>query len=761
MKRGFLNDAEAALAVIDGAIEGIIVAEIASQRVKFANRAACSMFGYTHERMLELSVPDIHPPEHLQSAMSSFDMQARGEMDLARAIPCKRRDGATFWADIGASRTTVDGAECIVEFFTDATRRVTAETDLGAAQKEWKVIFDAVPHPTIIMDHTHTILSANKRLTALLNRDSSEILGMKCWEVFHGPGAKGPPPGCPYEKMLRSSSIESTDMEIEAFGGWAIVSCTPILSEDGALEKVIHIATDITDRKRMEQKLEASAGRYRDLSNTLETIFDSIPDILGVQDLDHGIIRYNKAGYEYLGKRPENVYGRKCFELIGRDRPCDRCATSEVYETRRPARIERYFDEIERWMEIRAYPVLDGGGKLVRIIEHLRDITELKKAEANRIAYEQKLQQTQKLESLGILAGGIAHDFNNLLGGIYGFLDMARAKSTDTEVNEYLDAMLTTMSRARNLTQQLLTFAKGGSPNRKTASLTAFVRDVARFALSGSNVSCEFTIDDDLWPCDYDADQMGQVIDNIVINAVQAMPAGGCLTVTATNLSLEAGEHHVLPSGAYVCISFTDSGVGIPKEIVDRLFDPFFTTKQKGSGLGLATSYSIVRKHDGCIDVESEPGTGSTFRIYLPASRSAVATEKREQAIRQDRTGLIIVMDDEEAMRESIGDMLELDGHTVRLTEDGEEAVRVLDECRGRHTPVLAILLDLTVPGGMGGKAALEAIRRRDTAVPVFVASGYADDPIIQNPREYGFTDSIRKPFLLKDLRALLARNIG
>jgi PAS domain S-box-containing protein len=266
----------------------------------------------------------------------------------------------------------------------------------------------------------------------------------------------------------------------------------------------------------------------------------------------------------------------------------------------------------------------DGAPRQIFGIIH--DITERKKTEEEHLKYEQQLQQNQKLESLGILAGGIAHDFNNLMGGIFGYIDIANENSNDSHVSSNLSKAMDTIERARALTRQLLTFAKGGSPILQTGTLSPFLRETVQFALSGSNVSCRYDIPKELLACIFDVHQIGQVIDNLIINAQQAMPSGGTIEVSARNIMLEEKAHPKLPKGNYVKVAVKDGGIGIPEEIISKIFDPFFTTKSKGHGLGLATCYSIMKKHGGCIDVESEPGRGSTFTVYLPASPEASTT---------------------------------------------------------------------------------------------------------------------------------------
>jgi CheY-like chemotaxis protein len=365
------------------------------------------------------------------------------------------------------------------------------------------------------------------------------------------------------------------------------------------------------------------------------------------------------------------------------------------------------------------------------------------------------LNNAQKLESIGVLAGGIAHDFNNLLTGIFGYIDLARSVSKDAHAKEYLEATIATMNRARALTQQLLTFAKGGAPVQKITPLDPFVREAAQFALSGSNILCRFNLAKDLWPCNIDKNQIGQVIDNIIINAQQAMPNGGAIQVTAANISFGENEHPPLAKGDYVKVSIKDFGIGIPTDIMPRIFDPFYTTKTKGHGLGLATCYSIINRHGGCIEVESELGKGSTFHVYLPASSEAIAADA-DTAGKHKGSGTIIVMDDEEVVRAAFRKMLESLGYTVVCKSDGREALDVyMSETKAKRT-FAAIIFDLTVPGGMGGLEAVKEVRKLDKALPVFVTSGYADDPVMKNPADYGFTASISKPFTIEELSEML-----
>ncbi len=393
----------------------------------------------------------------------------------------------------------------------------------------------------------------------------------------------------------------------------------------------------------------------------------------------------------------------------------------------------------------------------------VRDVSDRKKAEDERLRLELQVQQTQKLESLGILAGGIAHDFNNLMGGIYGYIDMAGGRTRDKKAAMHLSKAMNTIERARALTQQLLTFAKGGDPIQKIGLLFPFVQETAQFALSGANVSCRCDVPRDLWACNFDRNQIGQVIDNLVINAQQAMPSGGAIELTARNIALSEKEVSALPRGNYVKISVADRGIGMSRELIPCIFDPFFTTKAKGHGLGLATSYSIVARHGGVIDVESEPGKGSTFHVYLPAAAEEVLSDPEPSAVQHRGSGTFLIMDDEDVMRETIQSMLVSLGYKVICKENGKEAVDYYSAALCARRKIAGMIFDLTVPDGMGGKDAVSEIRKMDagTELPVFVASGYADDPVMKKPADYGFTSSICKPFRKSELSEMLNRYVS
>ncbi|OGV58569.1 MAG: hypothetical protein A2283_00535 [Lentisphaerae bacterium RIFOXYA12_FULL_48_11] len=511
------------------------------------------------------------------------------------------------------------------------------------------------------------------------------------------------------------------------------------------------IISDITQRKQVEDALAAEKER---LAVTLSSIGDGVI----TTDNSGTILTINKIAEELTGWPENEARGRQVSEVFNvvNEITRQRCVNpvEQVLESGTAVNLPDHTLLIARagrriLLSSNGAPISDKDGRVVGVVLAFHDITEQQKL-------IESAQRADKLEAIGLLAGGIAHDFNNLLGGIFGYIDMALSSSNASDVERCLNASLSTINRARGLTQQLLTFAKGGLPNRRVERLFPFIQETVQFAMSGSSISCSFAVPNDLWLCNIDKGQVGQVIDNLVLNAQQAMPLGGNIDLMARNVSLGEKAHPVLEKGDYVQISIRDHGIGMPKEILPRIFDPFFTTKPKGHGLGLATCYSIINRHGGCIDVESETGVGSTFHLYLPAARNAISSDTVEVVVAHKGTGTVVVMDDEKVIRDVVAGMLKSFGYTPVCMTNGNDALVFFEAEIKANRKVKAMIFDLTIPGGMGGKEAITAIRKICKETPVIVASGYADDPIMANPEEYGFTNSIRKPFMRVEIAKIL-----
>ena len=386
-------------------------------------------------------------------------------------------------------------------------------------------------------------------------------------------------------------------------------------------------------------------------------------------------------------------------------------------------------------------------------------IEELKNRERERELAEEESRKHQKLESIGILAGGIAHDFNNLLTAIRGNIQLAAMSQTLDEIKLCLGDCEKATVKTMDLTRQLLTFAKGGSPLKETTSIKEIIEHSAGFMLRGSKSKCEIEIAEDIKPVDVDAAQISQAIDNIVINANQAMPSGGIIRIRAENIAITGKSPLPLAEGEYIKISIADQGEGISKANLEKIFDPFFTTKKTGSGLGLPTAYSVVKKHGGHITVDSEPGMGSIFFIYIPVSNAPVkAQEKQADAplIPQDVKGRVLIMDDQESIRILLGRMMNSMNCRSDFAENGVEAIEKYKTAMLEKDPFDVVFMDLTIPGSMGGRETIVELQKIDPSVTAVVASGYSNDPVMADFRKYGFSARLNKPFKLQDLMFIM-----
>jgi len=400
---------------------------------------------------------------------------------------------------------------------------------------------------------------------------------------------------------------------------------------------------------------------------------------------------------------------------------------------------------------------------VVTLRRRVRRQTEQIRAQLSREAQlEAELQRSSRLESLGVLAGGIAHDFNNLLTVIMGNITLARIDGGESSEGEHwLRDAEQGVVRARDLTLQLLTFAKGGDPVRKTAEMSELVREAAEFALHGAKVRCEYDFEKSLWPVEVDKGQIGRVVHNIIINAIQSMPEGGSIRIGLCNATVAAEALGDLPAGRYLKLSIADTGAGIPPEHLSKIFDPYFTTKQQGTGLGLATVYSIVRKHLGRVEVQSRVGEGTVFSIWLPAAEKKAEVRPPSTSPIPQGGGRVLVMDDEEAIRRTCIALLRYMKLEVTAVPDGQAALREYAAARDAGRPYSLVILDLTVPGGMGGRAAMEQLRQMDPSVRAIVSSGYSSDPVVSQYRAYGFAAVVPKPYTLPELEKVVRAVLG
>ena len=485
-----------------------------------------------------------------------------------------------------------------------------------------------------------------------------------------------------------------------------------------------------------------------------------------VWDIVSNSIHWSDEIYRIFGLNPQE-FDATYDEFMNFVHPDDkevvrRSVNDAIYESA-PYNIEHRIvlsDGTERIVHEQAEVTFDENGKPLKMIGTVQDITDLKKR-------EDELIKAQKLDSIGILAGGIAHDFNNYLQGIMGYILLAQA-SADDGVKKLLKEAEKLIFQSKDLSSGLITFSKGGDPIRKTILISQLIKDSIALAMSSSRFDCQFAVPDSLWPVDADKGQLGQVFSNIIINAKQAMPSGGKIEAFAENIEVNTNELYPLKEGKYVKATIKDHGTGISHEDIQKIFDPYFTTKKSGNGLGLSTCFSIIKKHGGHIDVESGPGVGTTFYIYLPASMTimektpepGVAKTESTGAASTDCKGKILVMDDEQTFRTVIGEHLKRLKYDVELAEDGNTAVSLYKEAFKTQTPFNAVVMDLIVHNGMGGKEAVEELLKTDPDARVIITSCYVNDTTMSEYKKFGFRSALSKPYEISELDELLQKVI-
>jgi len=520
------------------------------------------------------------------------------------------------------------------------------------------------------------------------------------------------------------------------------------------------------------EQLQHTQQQLQQARDEYQSLYNQAPN--GYLTLDeHGIIRRHNATFaNLLNRSGHDVCGTPLVNLID---PQDRELWLGRFSTfhKQPQgknlniRINQP-DNSLRWLRLTGsheFRADTPDEKNKRILVAASDITREVLAEEEKIQTELQLLQAEKLQSIGTLAGGIAHDFNNVLAALSGNISLARFKLGKEHIAEkYLTAAIESIQRATLLTNQLLTFSKGGAPVRKSLDLQGLIEEVVCFNLAGSAIKPEFTWGENLWSVLADYGQLEMVFGHLTTNAHQAMPDGGHLRIGAENLTLMENRIPGLPPGSYVCIRFTDNGQGIAPEHLPRIFDPYFSPQKNGKGLGLATVYSIIKRHGGLIRVNSLPGQGTSFILHLPAAQDQ-AQGPAEQGADLEVYGKlenahILLMDDEEPICRATGAMLEELGHRVVITRDGQAAIDAFCRAQEAGTAFDLVIMDLTIPGGMGGKDAIKEILKIDARAQVLVSSGYADDPVMANHREYGFCGVIAKPYTFNTLATALGQAI-
>ncbi len=751
--------------------EGLLVTDLDS-RVVWMNPAAERLTGWPlaeaqNRRLGEIfRVVDAKTRQPLPDPVPVI-LQRDERVRSSGWMMLQTRDGRELpVASSGAPLRDAQGSESgVVLVFRDDSERREAHRALRESVQVFRAIFMRAGIGMVLTDLRGMMLDTNQALREMLGYNAGDLYGRPLSAVTH------PEDGADEMSALHAAFAEGQrDHRLQMLKRyirkdgttlWGRVTTTLIFDDEGHPLFGIYMVEDITQQREADALLEAEKER---LLVTLRSIGD-------------GVIATDSAGRIHLVNRAaEKLTGWVQYEALGR--PLDEVFVLLDTETQQPLGpdvlgslirasafaafpeetvLQTRDGEIRQIAET-ATPIRDREGRILGIVITFRDTTQDRRR-------EEEVLRGQKLESLGVLAGGIAHDFNNILTTILGSLSLARLLPAceDRELDSLLNAAEQATDRAQHLTQQLLTFAKGGAPRKQITSLEPLVRDAVQLALRGANCAGDIQAAPNLWPTEVDAAQLQQVISNLVLNAVQAMPQGGTLAVRLENSLLDLRHDVPLKPGRYVLITLRDRGRGIPEKDLSRIFDPYFTTKVKGSGMGLTTAYSIIRKHGGHIGVASRLGEGSTFTIYLPTavSTSAAPGPTADAAAVEPNEHRLLLMDDEPTIRVLAQRILEKAGFAVEVAADGAEAVRLFKAAQARQAPFSAAILDITIPGGMGGRETLAELKKLAPGLKALVSSGYSTDAIMAAPSDFGFAGCVSKPYrapvLLAEIRRVLA----
>ena len=630
--------------------------------------------------------------------------------------------------------------------------------DLRRSEKKFRAIFDQTFQFIGLLDIKGTLLAANKTSLDVLDIKEEDLLGNPFWETpwwNHSPEL---------QKKLKNAidraakgefvRFEASHFNKEGNSFYVDFSLKPVHDDTGNVIMLIPEGRDITERIYAQEALQESQERYQGIYNaTSDTIF--------IHDAATGaIIDVNQAMLDMYGYTKEEALKLTVDNFSAGEPPYTQNEADEKINAALLFGLQTFEWKAKRkngelfWVEV-ALKFTEFHGKRF-IIAAVRDISDRKQV-------EEELIKIKKLESIGVLAGGIAHDFNNILAAILGNISLANLllKPDEVKVHSLLQEAEKASLRAKGLTQQLLTFSKGGEPVKSLASISDVIMDSTEFILRGSDVKCEYSFPDDLWHAEIDRGQISQVIQNIILNSSQAMPEGGIITIHCENYVYNGTLTLPIAAGDYIKVSLVDRGVGIPRDLLDKIYDPYFTTKHEGNGLGLAVTHSIIIQHKGHIAADSKQGQGTTVTIYLPAFKQKKLKEQKEEPLPVGGKAKILFMDDDKMVRTMANEMLSHYGYEVFLAQDGQEAITLYRESLKDGAHIDLVIMDLTVPGGMGGKEAIKEIIAANPQVKAIVSSGYSNNPIMANYGEYGFSAAVSKPYRQEELIKVINRIIG
>ncbi len=738
--------------ILDSAMDGFWIVSREGRLLEI-NDAYCRMSGYSKQELLTMNIADFDVNETTNDAVAHND-RIMGQGEDRFVAQHRRKNGTVYDVEVSAKFIPIEGG-ILMAFLRDITDRNRMEESLRESKATFKAFYDLGLVGLTITSPEKGWVNINECLCNMLGYTEAELRTMTWDQLTHPDDLTADVEQ--FEQLL-GGNIDGYELEkrfLTRSGGIVftklVVRC--VRKSDRSVDFIAAMVEDITGHKQAETALKESASK-------IASIVNNVPGHVAFVTAD--TLKYefvNDAFEKSFGIPREKIIGSFIKDIIGENNY--RFALTYIKEVRagKSASYENVFDLVsgKRWIQVNYNPITDSNGHVVSIAVHSFDITDHKEHENERLKIE-------KLESLGVLAGGIAHDFNNILTVIMGNISFARMFIDHTHKSyNALDGAEKATVRATELARQLLTFARGGTPVKKVVSLRNLVNETVSMALHGSNVKAVIDIPDSIHAIEADEGQISQVFHNIIINATQSMPGGGTLTVTARNEMLDNDMSMSLSPGSYIRLLFTDEGCGIPDTDLNKIFDPYFTTKVSGHGLGLASCRSIIVKHGGNISVSSTVNTGSTFTLHLPSIGETIPDCRivlDTQTVRDTNGGSVLVMDDEEMILELAAGLLEEIGYQVTMCHDGTEAIRHYKAARDSGKPFSAVIMDLTIPGGMGGIEAAKEILGIDPAARLIVSSGYSDSPVMSDYISYGFAGAIAKPYRVSELAHILRSSL-
>ncbi len=702
-----------------------------------------SVLGYTPEEFLEdeISWSDIVHPDDRQIGYESFSLLFSDNKPFNLTYRVIQKNGTVVWLHDRSIRSYEQNGVIIADgVFSNITEQKKAEEALIESEKRYRNFFTNTALAIAITDDSGNILEINDTMKRQLG--ISDFTGMKVKNFNMIPSQMRE-----IVDLLRNKGkVENYEMQLKNIHGipyWASASIQPI--KFGEQQAFITTQINITEQKNAENKLIQSEEKFRSL-------IENIPDVVWKIRADGKILYISPNISKVFGYTPEEFVEERISwnEIV---HPDDKQISQESLKLLFSQNIP--FDQKYRafkrngtlvWVHNRSISSYEQNGIIIADGVIL-DITEQKKMEEERI-------RTQKLDSISLLAGGIAHDFNNILVGILGNVNLMQLNDQLTDdLQESLQDIEKATIRANDLTKQLLTFSKGGAPIKETASIENIITESVSFIMHGRKSKCITDFEENLPAVNVDVGQISQVINNLVINADQAYLSGGIITIKTTTFHIFDEPDIPLSNGLYIKISIHDHGKGIPSEHQEKIFDPYFTTKSKGSGLGLPTCYSILKRHDGYITFNSEENIGTTFEIYLPSTQEKIAHKSEIEFSTQRFKGKVLLMDDDPLIHRTLKKMLRFLGIQMDSTWEGKEAIEKYSLAYQSDSPYSCLIVDLTVPGGMGGKETVSLLSKKFPDLRAFVSSGYSNDPIIANYQDFGFQGVLNKPYSIDQIK--------